>query len=57
MLIGGGADVAYQRAAKYADGWTLGGGPAGGVRRRGWTKMKEAWSAAGRDGRAARRWR
>ena len=27
MLIGGGADVAYQRAAKYADGWTLGGGP------------------------------
>ena len=26
LLIGGSADVAYQRAAKYADGWTMGGG-------------------------------
>ena len=27
LLIGGRADVAYQRAATYADGWTIGGGP------------------------------
>ena len=49
MLIGGGADVAYERAAKYADGWTLGGGPPEAFTQ-GLAKMKDAWSAAGRDG-------
>ena len=49
MLIGGGADVAYRRAAQYADGWTLGGGPPEAFTE-GLAKMKDAWSAAGRDG-------
>ncbi len=49
LLIGGQSDKAFQRAAKYADGWTMGGGgpdmfgPALG-------KLKAAWSEAGRDG-------
>ncbi len=50
LLIGGGADVAYQRAARYADGWTMGGAPpevfAGALE-----KLNAAWAAAGRDGR------
>src|SRR4051812_2335954 len=49
VLIGGQADAAFSRAAKFADGWTLGGGTPdafkGGV-----AKLKEAWSAEGRDG-------
>jgi alkanesulfonate monooxygenase SsuD/methylene tetrahydromethanopterin reductase-like flavin-dependent oxidoreductase (luciferase family) len=49
LLIGGSADVAFRRAAKYADGWTMGGGTpdalAGGL-----AKMREAWKAEGRDG-------
>jgi alkanesulfonate monooxygenase SsuD/methylene tetrahydromethanopterin reductase-like flavin-dependent oxidoreductase (luciferase family) len=49
LLIGGSADVTYRRAAKYADGWTMGGGTpdmlAGGV-----AKLREAWSAEGREG-------
>ena len=49
ILIGGGADAAYRRAAEYADGWTLGGGPPESLAE-GLAKLKEAWSAAGRDG-------
>src|SRR5271157_5721713 len=26
LLIGGGADVVFERAARYGDGWTMGGG-------------------------------
>jgi alkanesulfonate monooxygenase SsuD/methylene tetrahydromethanopterin reductase-like flavin-dependent oxidoreductase (luciferase family) len=49
LLIGGTADVAYERAAKYADGWTQGGGPPEALRE-GKAKLQEAWKAAGRDG-------
>lgn len=49
MLIGGGADMAYRRAAEHADGWTLGGGPPEAFSE-GLAKLKDAWSAAGRDG-------
>jgi alkanesulfonate monooxygenase SsuD/methylene tetrahydromethanopterin reductase-like flavin-dependent oxidoreductase (luciferase family) len=49
LLIGGGADVVYRRAARYADGWTYGGGPpeafAEAV-----AKLNAAWQEAGRDG-------
>ena len=49
LLIGGGSDHAYRRAAEHADGWTYGGGPpdvfAGAV-----DKLREAWQAAGREG-------
>ena len=49
LLIGGGADVAYQRAARYADGWTMGGGtPEMFAESR--DKLMTAWSAAGREG-------
>jgi alkanesulfonate monooxygenase SsuD/methylene tetrahydromethanopterin reductase-like flavin-dependent oxidoreductase (luciferase family) len=50
LLIGGRADVAYQRAAKYADGWTIGGGPPAIVTQA-LGKLTAAWSAAGRVGR------
>ncbi|GAC1322641.1 MAG: LLM class flavin-dependent oxidoreductase [Thermoleophilaceae bacterium] len=50
LLIGGTADVAYSRAARYADGWTQGGGTpemfAAGLE-----NLQRAWSEAGRDGR------
>jgi alkanesulfonate monooxygenase SsuD/methylene tetrahydromethanopterin reductase-like flavin-dependent oxidoreductase (luciferase family) len=49
LIIGGSADVAFARAARYGDGWIMGGGPAdrfaGGA-----AKAREAWQAAGRDG-------
>ena len=48
ILIGGYADVAFQRAAKY-DGWTQGGGTPEAFRA-GAAKLREAWAAAGRDG-------
>ncbi|HEY0632218.1 MAG TPA: LLM class flavin-dependent oxidoreductase [Thermoleophilaceae bacterium] len=49
MLIGGAADAVFRRAAKYADGWTLGGGTPDAFRE-GAAKLREAWSAEGRDG-------
>lgn len=49
LLIGGGADAAFRRAAEYGDGWTLGGGTPEAFSE-GLGKLKEAWSAAGRDG-------
>src|SRR4051794_13321788 len=49
VLIGGQADVAFRRAAKYADGWTLGGGTPDQLRE-GAEKLRQAWEAEGRDG-------
>jgi alkanesulfonate monooxygenase SsuD/methylene tetrahydromethanopterin reductase-like flavin-dependent oxidoreductase (luciferase family) len=49
LLIGGQSDKAFQRAAKYADGWTMGGGgPDAFTAALG--KLKTAWSDAGREG-------
>jgi len=49
VLIGGRSDAAFRRAARYADGWTMGGGTpadfAGRLR-----QLREAWQAAGREG-------
>jgi alkanesulfonate monooxygenase SsuD/methylene tetrahydromethanopterin reductase-like flavin-dependent oxidoreductase (luciferase family) len=50
LLIGGRADAAYQRAATYADGWTIGGGPPAMVTQA-LDKLTAAWSAAGRQDR------
>ena len=47
LLIGGRAEAAYERAAKYADGWTIGGGPPDMVTQA-LGKLTAAWSAAGR---------
>lgn len=49
LLIGGSSDVAFTRAARHADGWTMGGGTPDAFREaRG--KLGEAWDAEGRDG-------
>ena len=50
LLIGGSSDVAYRRAAEYADGWTMGGGtPDAFAEAR--EKLNDAWGEAGRDGK------
>jgi alkanesulfonate monooxygenase SsuD/methylene tetrahydromethanopterin reductase-like flavin-dependent oxidoreductase (luciferase family) len=50
LLIGGTSDVAFQRAARYADGWTMGGGtPDMFAQAR--EKVEAAWQEAGRDGK------
>jgi len=49
LLIGGQSEAAFRRAARYADGWTMGGGGpdvfAGALE-----KLNAAWSDAGREG-------
>src|SRR4051794_27993299 len=49
MVIGGQAGAAFRRAARYADGWIMGGGTPD-MFREAKGKLDEAWSAAGRDG-------
>ena len=49
VLIGGQSDAAYRRAARYGDGWTLGGGTPDAMRE-GIAETRAAWEAAGRDG-------
>src|SRR4051794_34006608 len=49
LMIGGQADAAFRRAAKYADAWTLGGGTPETFRENS-AKLREAWAAEGRDG-------
>ena len=48
VLIGGRADVAFERAARHA-GWAMGGGTPDQFTA-GAAKLREAWEAAGRDG-------
>jgi alkanesulfonate monooxygenase SsuD/methylene tetrahydromethanopterin reductase-like flavin-dependent oxidoreductase (luciferase family) len=50
LLIGGRADRNFERAAKYADGWTLGGGTPEALAE-GKAKLEQHWSAAGRTGK------
>jgi alkanesulfonate monooxygenase SsuD/methylene tetrahydromethanopterin reductase-like flavin-dependent oxidoreductase (luciferase family) len=50
LLIGGSADAAYRRAAKYADGWTMGGGTPAMVTQA-LDGLTAAWNAVGREGR------
>jgi alkanesulfonate monooxygenase SsuD/methylene tetrahydromethanopterin reductase-like flavin-dependent oxidoreductase (luciferase family) len=42
-------DATYERAARYGDGWSLGGGTPDAFAA-GMEKMRAAWSAAGREG-------
>jgi alkanesulfonate monooxygenase SsuD/methylene tetrahydromethanopterin reductase-like flavin-dependent oxidoreductase (luciferase family) len=49
VLIGGSSDVAFRRAARHADGWTLGGGTPDAFAE-GSEKLRAAWAAEGRDG-------
>jgi alkanesulfonate monooxygenase SsuD/methylene tetrahydromethanopterin reductase-like flavin-dependent oxidoreductase (luciferase family) len=50
LLIGGSSDVAFQRAARYADGWTMGGGTPD-MFSRALEKLNAAWSDLGREGK------
>jgi alkanesulfonate monooxygenase SsuD/methylene tetrahydromethanopterin reductase-like flavin-dependent oxidoreductase (luciferase family) len=49
VIVGGQVDAAFRRAARFGDGWIMGGGTpedfGGGA-----DKMRRAWSEAGRDG-------
>ena len=49
LLIGGSSDAAFRRAARFADGWTKGGGPPETFVE-GRAKLLAAWEAAGREG-------
>jgi alkanesulfonate monooxygenase SsuD/methylene tetrahydromethanopterin reductase-like flavin-dependent oxidoreductase (luciferase family) len=49
LVLGGGAAVTFERAARYGDGWLMGGG-APDQFREGAAKMRAAWEAAGREG-------
>jgi alkanesulfonate monooxygenase SsuD/methylene tetrahydromethanopterin reductase-like flavin-dependent oxidoreductase (luciferase family) len=49
ILVGGGADVAYKRAARYGAGWIMGGGPPEGLAE-GKDKLEAAWKEEGREG-------
>lgn len=49
LLIGGTADVAFERAARHGDGWIMGGGTPGQFSAA-LEKLNVAWTTAGRDG-------
>ena len=48
LLIGGTKPKSFERVAKYADGWTMGGG--GPAMRPRLPAVRETWTAAGRAG-------
>ncbi len=50
LLIGGTSQAAFERAARYADGWALGGGTPDALAQ-GIERLNAAWSDAGRDGK------
>jgi alkanesulfonate monooxygenase SsuD/methylene tetrahydromethanopterin reductase-like flavin-dependent oxidoreductase (luciferase family) len=49
LLIGGRAGAAFRRAARWADGWTMGGGSPDGLAEP-LDQLRTAWREAGRDG-------
>jgi alkanesulfonate monooxygenase SsuD/methylene tetrahydromethanopterin reductase-like flavin-dependent oxidoreductase (luciferase family) len=49
LMLGGSADAVFRRAARYGDGWLLGGGTPDQFRD-GLAKLRAAWQAAGREG-------
>jgi alkanesulfonate monooxygenase SsuD/methylene tetrahydromethanopterin reductase-like flavin-dependent oxidoreductase (luciferase family) len=49
LLIGGQADIAFERAARYGDGWTMGGGTPD-MFAAAKAKLEATWRAAGREG-------
>jgi alkanesulfonate monooxygenase SsuD/methylene tetrahydromethanopterin reductase-like flavin-dependent oxidoreductase (luciferase family) len=49
VLMGGGADIVFARAARYGDGWIMGGGTPDAFKEAK-SKLEQAWSDAGRDG-------
>ena len=49
LLIGGGVDAVFRRAARYADGWTMGGGTPD-IFAEAVAKLEAAWEKEGREG-------
>src|ERR671923_45198 len=49
VMVGGTVDASFERAARYGDGWIMGGGDPDRFRQ-GAAKARAAWQAAGRDG-------
>jgi alkanesulfonate monooxygenase SsuD/methylene tetrahydromethanopterin reductase-like flavin-dependent oxidoreductase (luciferase family) len=49
LIVGGQADVVFRRAARYAEGWMMGGGPPEGFGQA-VENLESAWREAGRDG-------
>jgi alkanesulfonate monooxygenase SsuD/methylene tetrahydromethanopterin reductase-like flavin-dependent oxidoreductase (luciferase family) len=49
ILIGGYGEVGFKRAARYADGWTMGGGTPDQFAQS-LEQLNAAWSEAGREG-------
>jgi alkanesulfonate monooxygenase SsuD/methylene tetrahydromethanopterin reductase-like flavin-dependent oxidoreductase (luciferase family) len=52
LLVGGGSDISFARAARYADGYVHGGGPPRAFARAA-ERARAAWIDAGRPGRPA----
>jgi alkanesulfonate monooxygenase SsuD/methylene tetrahydromethanopterin reductase-like flavin-dependent oxidoreductase (luciferase family) len=50
VLVGGYSEMSFRRAARYADGWTLGGGTPE-MFAQGLEQLNAAWSQAGRKGK------
>jgi alkanesulfonate monooxygenase SsuD/methylene tetrahydromethanopterin reductase-like flavin-dependent oxidoreductase (luciferase family) len=48
LVVGGAVEVAYRRAARFADGWMMGGGPPAQFRER-VAHFEAAWADAGRE--------
>ena len=53
LVVGGTADQAFRRAARYGDGWIMGASAPNGFTDLA-QKLDEAWRAAGRDGEPRR---
>ena len=49
VIVGGAVEVSFKRAARYGDGWIMGGGTPDQFRE-GREKALEAWQAEGREG-------
>jgi alkanesulfonate monooxygenase SsuD/methylene tetrahydromethanopterin reductase-like flavin-dependent oxidoreductase (luciferase family) len=49
IIVGGGADAVFRRAAQYGDGWMMGGAPAQMFPEAA-EKLEAAWKAEGREG-------
>jgi alkanesulfonate monooxygenase SsuD/methylene tetrahydromethanopterin reductase-like flavin-dependent oxidoreductase (luciferase family) len=49
LIVGGTVDATFERAARYGDGWILGGGTPDAFKQ-GVGKVRAAWQAAGREG-------
>jgi alkanesulfonate monooxygenase SsuD/methylene tetrahydromethanopterin reductase-like flavin-dependent oxidoreductase (luciferase family) len=50
VILGGSADIVFERAARFGDGWIMGGGTPDAFRE-GREKVEKAWGDAGRDGK------